>query len=230
MSEKVLDTCGIYAIVNTLNNKVYVGRAANLRKRWLQHKSNLNNSKHHSRHLQNAWEKHGKENFKFIPLVLNLTIESEIQNIENYYIVGYQSCKEEFGYNLAMASGTNKGVKYSEESRAKMRVAQKGRTFTQEAKERISKTLTGKVQSEQTIEKRRSKLIGMTRTEEQKERYKNSLRNINAGECYEAFGKTQHLRDWAKEYSINHATLSNRIKRGGYSLEYALAMPIRKKA
>lgn len=48
----------IYAILNTINDKVYVGSAVNLRLRWNNHRSQLNLNKHDCQHLQSAWNKY----------------------------------------------------------------------------------------------------------------------------------------------------------------------------
>ena len=55
----------IYKIINTTNGKVYVGQTlkrGNLR--FNNHRYDLNHNKHHSEHLQRAWNKYGEENFK----------------------------------------------------------------------------------------------------------------------------------------------------------------------
>ena len=56
---------GIYAIVNTVNGKRYVGSAKRFRTRWNAHRAALNKGLHHSRHLQSAWNKYGAEAFVF---------------------------------------------------------------------------------------------------------------------------------------------------------------------
>jgi predicted GIY-YIG superfamily endonuclease len=56
---------GIYAIVNTLNNKKYIGSSENLRKRYRQHFNNLNKNKHVNTHLQRAYNKYGASVFEF---------------------------------------------------------------------------------------------------------------------------------------------------------------------
>lgn len=63
MSAQIL--CGIYRIRNTLNEKVYVGSAVDIRKRWQGHKSHLDEGVHHCRYLQRAWLKHGEIAFVF---------------------------------------------------------------------------------------------------------------------------------------------------------------------
>jgi len=43
---------GIYKIRNKQNNKVYIGSAVDIKKRWRDHKWNLKENKHHNPHLQ----------------------------------------------------------------------------------------------------------------------------------------------------------------------------------
>ena len=56
---------GIYKIVNTLNNKVYVGSAIDIDTRWRRHKKMLIECYHHSKKLQNSYNKHGINNFNY---------------------------------------------------------------------------------------------------------------------------------------------------------------------
>lgn len=58
--------CGIYKIVNITNSKVYIGQSNNIKKRWTEHRSALNNNRHVNVHLQNAWNKYGENNFEFV--------------------------------------------------------------------------------------------------------------------------------------------------------------------
>src|SRR5579859_5020438 len=59
---------GIYAIVNRVDNKHYIGRSINIKNRWYNHKYQLQKGSHHCIKLQRAWNKHGKEAFDFIVL------------------------------------------------------------------------------------------------------------------------------------------------------------------
>jgi len=56
---------GIYRITNLIDNKYYVGSSSRLRKRKHEHFKDLENNKHCNDYLQNAYNKHGKENFKW---------------------------------------------------------------------------------------------------------------------------------------------------------------------
>ena len=56
---------GIYMILNVYNNKCYVGSTKNLYKRKNEHFRYLKNNKHHSDHLQRAYNKYGSDKFIF---------------------------------------------------------------------------------------------------------------------------------------------------------------------
>jgi predicted GIY-YIG superfamily endonuclease len=55
----------IYKIVNTVNDKYYLGSSNNITRRWRDHVRNLDNNKHCNTKLQNAWNKYGKDSFVF---------------------------------------------------------------------------------------------------------------------------------------------------------------------
>lgn len=56
---------GIYGIRNIVNGKIYVGQTKDFKHRWREHVRELNHNIHHNKHLQNAWNKYGEENFEF---------------------------------------------------------------------------------------------------------------------------------------------------------------------
>lgn len=55
----------IYAITNTVNDKLYIGRTNNPNNRKLCHFSELRRNKHNNPKLQNAFNKYGEESFIF---------------------------------------------------------------------------------------------------------------------------------------------------------------------
>lgn len=110
---------GIYCIENTVNNKVYIGSSYNIGARWKQHLYALKNNKHHSRYLQNSWNKYGSGNFifkviEYCEIELLLKKEQEIINKNNSNNIAY-------GYNLCAVAGSPLGHKHSNEAKAKMR-------------------------------------------------------------------------------------------------------------
>ena len=56
---------GIYQIVNTVNNKRYIGSAVNLKKRENEHFAHLRRGVHHSPYLQRSYDLHGRDAFVF---------------------------------------------------------------------------------------------------------------------------------------------------------------------
>lgn len=75
---------GIYYILNIVNNKIYIGSAKNLYDRLQGHNSLLTRNKHTNAHLQNAWNKYGKDNFT-CGILENCTI-NKLTEREQYYI------------------------------------------------------------------------------------------------------------------------------------------------
>lgn len=81
---------GIYRIINLVNNKMYIGSAKDLIERKCNHFSELRNNKHHSIHLQRAYNK--LENKKVLNFeILEYCNENILIERENYYLNHY--CK-----------------------------------------------------------------------------------------------------------------------------------------
>jgi group I intron endonuclease len=92
-----LDRTGIYLIKNIINNKVYIGSTGkSFKQRYTQHKSKLTKGKHGTPHLQNAWDKHGSENFEFSIVEI---CDEDIIIKETEYISKYDACNRDKGYN-----------------------------------------------------------------------------------------------------------------------------------
>lgn len=88
---------GIYKIENKVNGKVYIGQSKSIEIRWEHHKNRLRSGKHHSNHLQRAWDKYGSDNFDF-----SIIEECELCDLnkrETYWIKAFKSGDRNFGYN-----------------------------------------------------------------------------------------------------------------------------------
>jgi len=132
---------GIYAIVNKLNNKKYVGSSIDVRKRYRQHYNDLSKNKHVNTHLQNAWNKYGENAFEFSILETCDNVRSTLLYIEQKYIDSdgdYNICKlashhcgESYtGHKISekhrkIISESNKNRIWSEESRKKLSISSK---------------------------------------------------------------------------------------------------------
>lgn len=90
-------TCGIYQIKNTVTGKVYIGSSWNIEQRWRSHRHELRYGKHHSPHLQSAWNKYGPDKFSF--LILEECSRDDVVNREQFHMDLFKSYDREYGYN-----------------------------------------------------------------------------------------------------------------------------------
>lgn len=148
MANAILPQSGIYCIRNTINGKVYIGSAVNLKHRLKQHKSDLNVGKHCNKKLSNAWAKYGESAFTFEII--------EIVHDKNELIAREQASIDLFnsavkGYNIAPIAGSSLGRKLSEEHKSKVGKAHLGKKRTKETCAAIS---AAKIGSKRTLEQR----------------------------------------------------------------------------
>lgn len=124
----------IYCIYNKANSKRYIGSASRDKERWRSHRQLLRNKIHFSRHLQNAWNKYGEDNFEFqivekIPFdnLTNEEITKLLKEREEFWIQEYKSNDKLYGYNTRIECDTNLGLKWPEESRKRFSESKKGK-------------------------------------------------------------------------------------------------------
>jgi group I intron endonuclease len=110
---------GIYAIVCTVNNKIYIGGAKNISRRWRDHRSELNRGHHGNGYLQSAWEKHGSESFSFVIIEEVYDLDMLVSR-EQYWVDYYDSRNKKYRFNLRVVVESNFGIEHSIESRANM--------------------------------------------------------------------------------------------------------------
>lgn len=130
-------TAGIYAIVNVLNNKKYVGSTSNLNKRYRQHFNLLSKNKHVNAHLQHAFNKYGNSSFEFWILEQCEDITDTLLLLEQKYI------NSDGDYNICKIAGKTTGIKgkahkLSEYQRSKIIEANKNRIWTEKELKRRS--------------------------------------------------------------------------------------------
>jgi group I intron endonuclease len=89
---------GIYIIRNIINNHIYIGCTTNFYNREKQHFAMLKNNKHHSKHLQNSFNKYGVNNFKF-EIIDRINKLNRLYYIENLYIQYYKPIYNSTGQN-----------------------------------------------------------------------------------------------------------------------------------
>jgi group I intron endonuclease len=157
---------GVYAIVNTVDGKMYVGSSTNIKKRWGDHLWFLRNNKHRNPYLQNAFNKYGEASFEF-RILEAIANEDELLAAEQYWLDYTQCYDREHGYNIdlmadrkvftpeirAKISAANTGRVHTAESRARMSAARKGRPVSDEARAKLRVANLGKTMSEEACAK-----------------------------------------------------------------------------
>ena len=146
MEDSVYKRIGIYGILNTENNKIYIGKTGmNFGDRWDSHKSLLRNGKHDNQHLQNAWNKYGIDAFEFI-IVEECSVE-ELDVKEIYWIKHYKDLG--LSYNILDGGDgfNNLGTHLSEDTKRKIgeknRINGLGRKASEETRRKMSEAHKG---------------------------------------------------------------------------------------
>lgn len=96
---------GIYQILCLSTSKSYVGSSVDIVNRWSVHRSQLRSKKHVNKYLQNAWNKHGEDQFifKILEIVTPVTKEN-LEAREDFWIDSMNSMSTGGGYNLQGAT------------------------------------------------------------------------------------------------------------------------------
>lgn len=119
-----LGKTGIYAIVNKVNDKFYVGSASAVGKfrcesgfylRWTKHLLHLRRNTHHCIYLQNAWNKYGEDNFEF--RILEFVAPEFCIEVEQDYL---DYADKNLKYNSSPTAGSPLGVKRTEATKEKL--------------------------------------------------------------------------------------------------------------
>ena len=159
---------GIYAILNILNDKVYVGSATNLAFRWYGHRRNLNKNIHKNKHLQSSWNRYTQ--FCFIFVVLEYVEDKSVLYVkEQSWIDKLKACDRLYGYNISIVAGSQLGLRWKAKSTIKGISRNKGVSKTEEHKKKLSDVQKGRIFTDEHrknlregIRKSRSKIFKFT--------------------------------------------------------------------
>lgn len=113
----------IYKIVNTETKEFYLGSSTNFNKRKTEHLYDLRHNCHHSKYLQNAWNKYGEDKFEFIVFkdykakASNKDLKSREQNYIDKFNPAYNVNRNASGWcndfvPVVQLSVTDKIIKY----------------------------------------------------------------------------------------------------------------------
>lgn len=112
----------VYKIVNTVNNRIYIGQTTDIETRWYNHRYELKNNTHSNIHLQSDWNSQYKDDFDF-NILKECNSKEELLEVEKLYVKKYKSNNMIYGYNLT--SGGKDG-NLNEEVKHRMSIGKRG--------------------------------------------------------------------------------------------------------
>jgi len=136
---------GVYAIRHIDSRKVYIGSAVNLRTRWTNHRADLRGGRHTSLKLQRAWSKYGELAFEFI--LLGVCAKEQVVTLEQEWLDKTRAV--DFGYNACRVAGSRLGMRFSDQTKAKMSATKLGKYRSPESTQKQAAQLRGRSISEQ---------------------------------------------------------------------------------
>ena len=195
----------IYAHINKINGKVYIGQTCyrNINQRW-RHGEGYK----HSPHFYNAIQKYGWENFEHIILFEDICGYELADVIERELIQKYQSNNSEYGYNIS--SGGSYGRTLTDETKNKIRISKIGdknpnyqKSPSYITRQRMSASHKGIKQSDEWINKRKrvgeqNGMYGRTLSKESKELISKKTKggnNPSAKRCF-LFSNIDDLKEY----------------------------------
>lgn len=183
---------GIYKIVNLITEKVYVGSAVDIDKRWYNHKSLLNRGLH-SNKLQRTHDKYGLDSFTFE--VIEECAKEVLIEREQYWIDHFDSYNN--GYNSRPIAESVLGLKFPDRKRVKL---------SDEHKKNIgdgirnSESFKLSIKSEDRNKKISEALKGKKLNDEHRKKLSESHIGLQSGENHPMWGR-KHSEESKKKMS-----------------------------
>jgi group I intron endonuclease len=139
------NNCGVYEFFCKIDGRKYIGKSKNIKVRIRRHINDLRSGKHDSSILQEAFDKHGENNFSF--MVLEICSENLLDDREIYWIKERGSHITDGGFNISWGGKSiNAGLKASSETKEKMRQSHLGikeKPMSEEGRRNISESKRG---------------------------------------------------------------------------------------
>jgi group I intron endonuclease len=207
-------TYSIYAIVNKINNKLYIGQTYSIKNRWCRHKccAKTTNGKFNLP-LYNSMRKHGIDNFELTVIEEWLSLD-DANYWEEFYIMFFKT-EVQFGAGYNISSGGN-NRKISEETKKKISESNKGKKsalghkHTAEARARMSAAQMGIIRPNFTGKKHSES--SKRKTSEKTSGEKNPSAKLNSnqvGQIRNLLLTNITLSAIAKSFGVSAATISS---------------------
>lgn len=134
----------IYTITNKITSAIYIGSAKNATDRWRRHISQLDNGIHHSKFLQRAWNKYGKDSFDFS--IVEYVRNDLMLSLEQKYLDERKTLHKLLTYNVCWIAGKGSqlGLKRTTQQRKNISDGHKGIVLSQYSKDKLGDVLAEK--------------------------------------------------------------------------------------
>lgn len=185
------DIPGIYAIINNVNGKQYIGSTVNINKRFIEHKYGLRANRHFNQHLQRAWNKYGEKAFEF--KVLQTCLVDELLDVEQNWI----DCKDDL-YNICPFAHSTLGRELTEEHKRKISQTNMGHPVTDEMREKFKQNYASNNKIKEYIQSKKGdseywESIGFTwKGKKHSEESRKKMSESNKGRTSPNKGKPMH--------------------------------------
>jgi group I intron endonuclease len=144
----------VYRLLCVPTDQAYVGGTRDLAQRFRYHRKSLRGGYHFNRGLQAAWAAFGESAFVF-EVLERLQDDSTLLAREQHYIDALKATESATGFNVCPTAGSVLGMAVTEEARARMSAAGRGKPKSAEHRSKIAAGRRGKRHTEETKQRLR---------------------------------------------------------------------------
>lgn len=112
---------GVYFIFCRVNGLLYLGSTKSPRKRFGEHFNSLKKNKHHSRHLQNTYNKYGINAFSWA--IIENTTPDRLLSLEQEYLDIFKPFDRKYGFNTCSEAKSPLGIKHTDQTKQRVKDA-----------------------------------------------------------------------------------------------------------
>ena len=169
---------GIYKWTNLVTKQVLIGQTQNFKERHRIYLVKLKNNNFSNTHFQASWNKHGQENFKFeiLERVLNFNF---LTAYEQFYLDYYRKLPGGVYNQIGPVDSPNRGRKYSQEHKDKLSKLHLGHKASEETKAKMSLAAKGKIKSLECRQKLAIAHLGRKHSPESRAKMSETTRNMS---------------------------------------------------
>jgi len=200
---------GIYQIQSKRKpERIYIGSAVNIHKRWGRHLFYLRKNKHPNKKLQRHYSKYGEVDLMF--LILLGCEKIDLLKVEQYFLDSYRPY-----FNNSLTAGSTLGLKHSEETRKKISETLKGKHPSEESRQKMRHPKSEETRRKISLnngmysEEARKKVSEALKGKHPSEEARRKMSEAHKGEKHPMFGR-HHTKETKLKISKNHADIHGR--------------------